>query len=457
MITKRAALSIVLAAIMVGSVTAVAAPSILAQDNGNGGQSAEAICSEQGLPPLGKIEGTDDIDESGETVTFDGTTIEFTDQQFKEGGSEMYGFDFQVTSGSNVGFVRIKGGGGNDGPESVNTYDYTPDGVTSGDDLSTTINDNNDQPYEISNVVFCGVNEQTTQEPTTQEPTTQEPTTQEPTTTEPTTTQPTTQEPTTTQPTTQQPTTTKPTTTKPTTTKPTTQEPTTTKPTTTKPTTQEPTTTKPTTQEPTTTKPTTQEPTTQQPKTEQPTEAPPTEAPTEQPTEQPETEAPPSVAFYQVDFVVGEPKPELGPEAGFYSDENRLITFAHGNSEDGLTRTESSTPSSDVGSCLDVAHVGQVEDGQATVTFTVEEDCELTLSLASYEKADGSFDRDEVQRLFDGTTDTYGPGTYTVTVDLPPEETSDASALGATFDGLQPVLALFVSAGLGFALVARRD
>ena len=267
----------------------------------------------------------------------------------------------------------------------------------------------------------------TTEAPTTEAPPTEEPPTEEPTTEEPTTEDPTTAEPSTEEPTTEGPTTEQPTTEVPTTEQPTTEAPTTEAPTTEAPTTEVPTTEGPTTEEPTTEKPTdqpTEEPATEEPTTEQPT----TEEPT---TEEPTAEAPADETYYQVDFVVGEPKEQVGPEGGFYSDENRLIRFAHGVDSEQTRGGSVPTLDADVASCLDAGYVTIHGDNTATVRFTVEEGCELTLSLVSYEKPGPDFDRSVTQDLVDSSTDSFGPGEYTLTVDLPASQESedDDSAL----------------------------
>ena len=246
-----------------------------------------------------------------------------------------------------------------------------------------------------------------TEAPTTEEPTTEEPTTDEPTTDEPT------EEPTTEEPTTEEPTTDEPT-----------EEPTTEEPTTEEPTTDEP------TEEPTTEEPTTEEPTTEKPTTEEP----PTEEP---PTEEPPSEEPSDETYYQVDFVVGEPKEQVGPDSGFYSDEKRLIRFAHGVDEQKTRGGSVPSLAADAAACLNAGYI-QFDDGMATVSFTVQDGCELTLSLVSYEKPGPGFDRSVTQELVDSSTKTFGPGEYTLTVDLPgtDEAAQSYSLTGVSSDAI---------------------
>ena len=203
------------------------------------------------------------------------------------------------------------------------------------------------------------------------------------------------------------------------------------------------------TEEPTTEEPTTEQPTTAEPPTEEPT----TEVPT---TEGPTTEAPADETYYQVDFVVGEPKEQVGPEEGFYSDENRLIWFAHGVDSEQTRGGSVPTLDADAASCLDAGYI-QVDDGRTSVPFTVEEGCELTLSLVSYEKPGPDFDRSVTQDLVDSSTDTFGPGEHTLTVDLPASQESEADDSALALSPSVGTFGSIAACGLvGFAL-ARRD
>ena len=260
------------------------------------------------------------------------------------------------------------------------------------------------------------------------------------------------------EPTTEQPTTEDPTTEAPTTDEPTTEGPITEKPTTEAPTTGEPT-EQPTTENPATEEPTTEEPTSEEPTTEAPTtEAPPTEEPTtEQPTtEEPTAEAPADETYYQVDFVVGEPKEQVGPDDGFYSDEHRLIRFAHGVDSEQTRGGSVPTLDANTASCLDADYI-HVDDGMATVSFTVKEGCELTLSLVSYEKPGPEFDRSVTQNLVDASTKTFGPGEYTLTVDLPTSQESEGDDSALSLLQSAGTFGSIAACGLvGFTL-ARRD
>ncbi|WP_226023018.1 CARDB domain-containing protein [Halomicrobium salinisoli] len=131
------------------------------------------------------------------------------------------------------------------------------------------------------------------------------------------------------------------------------------------------------------------------------------------------------VRYYQVDLVRGEPMENLGPadSDNFYSDQARLIQHAHGSTEDPVTRRgRPSTLASDTAECVADETI-EVHGDTASVTVTVEEDCELTVSMVSYDKPGAGWDREmaDQQELIDATTKTLGPGTHELTVELPAE------------------------------------
>lgn len=131
----------------------------------------------------------------------------------------------------------------------------------------------------------------------------------------------------------------------------------------------------------------------------------------------------PETAYYQVDFVVGEPLEQVGPEDGeFYHDQDRMIRFLHGHTAVPVTRTGSGAwvLPDETRECIDSEPIQVHGNGTASVRFTVASGCELTLTLASHEKPGLGFDRSMTQPLFDAETETFGPGTYTLRVDLPP-------------------------------------
>ncbi|ESP87073.1 glycoside hydrolase family 2 TIM barrel-domain containing protein [Candidatus Halobonum tyrrellensis] len=134
-------------------------------------------------------------------------------------------------------------------------------------------------------------------------------------------------------------------------------------------------------------------------------------------------EATDAESYYQVDFAAGEPIEELG-EDGLYAAQDRLMRFAFGSAEEGITEKDTAWPSAEIRDCLDYGHIREHDDGTASVTFTVADGCdEMTLSLAVYSMSDETFDADtaDEQVLLESTTGTFGPGEHTVTVDLPSE------------------------------------
>jgi hypothetical protein len=135
----------------------------------------------------------------------------------------------------------------------------------------------------------------------------------------------------------------------------------------------------------------------------------------------------PEIGYYQIDFIGGEPYAELGPESGndFYAEEDRLLRYAFGNTEDGVTELGNAFPNAEIRQCVDYQHISQDGD-TASITFTVNESCEdVTLSLAVYEKDEPGFDRDMVQVLSDSDTGTFDGGTHTLTIELPDSDDSD--------------------------------
>ncbi|ESP89799.1 3-keto-disaccharide hydrolase [Candidatus Halobonum tyrrellensis] len=137
---------------------------------------------------------------------------------------------------------------------------------------------------------------------------------------------------------------------------------------------------------------------------------------------------PPAVLPYQVDLVAGEPNEVLGEsEDDFYGRQGRLIQYAHGNA-DGVTTRDTWINSLDAGTrgCVDADPI-QVDDRTASVSVTVADGCEPTLSLVSYTLPGGafSFETADDQELVDDESETFGPGDHTLEVELPvgrPEE-----------------------------------
>lgn len=187
---------------------------------------------------------------------------------------------------------------------------------------------------------------------------------------------------------------------------------------------------------------------TPQPTTDTPPETPeetetPTETPISTPTETPDEPTEPAVeegvAYYQVDFVVGEPIENLrGPE-GTYAD-SHLIRFVHGSTEEPVMRRAPGAfayAESTVAERIESQEI-TVENGTAMVTFTVADGSEpVELSLVSYEKPGPGWSpaTEAEQEFVDAQTDTFGPGTYTLTVALPGEGDETDESQPATEGG----------------------
>ncbi|WP_049898250.1 5'-nucleotidase C-terminal domain-containing protein [Halococcus agarilyticus] len=158
--------------------------------------------------------------------------------------------------------------------------------------------------------------------------------------------------------------------------------------------------------------------------------------------EEPDAEA----TYYQVDFVRGEPIESLDWPDGTYTND-QLIRFAHGSTDEAITRRSEGEFTTDAALAerIDSQEIA-VENGTATITFTVADGESVTLSLASYTKPDPIWDpEDEDDQVFvDAQTDTYESGTHTLTVDLPDagaadgdetDEAADEDGSDATDDG----------------------
>ena len=123
---------------------------------------------------------------------------------------------------------------------------------------------------------------------------------------------------------------------------------------------------------------------------------------------------------YQVDFVVGDPIENLSADR-LYGREDRLMRFAFGSVGEGITQKDTAWPNEPIRAAVDYGHITEHDNGTASVTFTVAEGETVTLSLVTYSMPGGEFSMNTVdqQELLDSTTETYGPGEHTITVDLP--------------------------------------
>lgn len=132
-------------------------------------------------------------------------------------------------------------------------------------------------------------------------------------------------------------------------------------------------------------------------------------------------------AYYQVDFVVGDPIEQLqGPEGTYLPHE--LIRFAHGSTEEPIVRHSGGEFITDpeLSERIESQSI-EVENGMATVTFSVAEGAEpITLSLVSYTKPAPGWSRatEHRQEFVDADTKTFeAGGSYTLRVALPEAET----------------------------------
>lgn len=152
------------------------------------------------------------------------------------------------------------------------------------------------------------------------------------------------------------------------------------------------------------------------------------EASTETTTTETSTEtATDETAYYQVDFVAGEPIENLRGPDGTYSND-QLIRFAHGSTDEPVMRlSEGEFTTDDTLADRIESEDIEITDGTATTTFTVAEGDSVTLTLASYQKiGPGWSPETEAQQEFvDSDTQTFESGTHTLTVDLPSENSSD--------------------------------
>lgn len=131
---------------------------------------------------------------------------------------------------------------------------------------------------------------------------------------------------------------------------------------------------------------------------------------------------------YQVDLIQGNEQNFVGPEGvnQFYGQQGRLIQFLHGSTDDAVTRggsPGSNALAEEYADCVDSGSISVDEENDtASGSFTVQAGCELRLTLVSYVKPGPGFDRSDLQRFFDRDFETVGPGTHTLTVELPTED-----------------------------------
>ena len=131
--------------------------------------------------------------------------------------------------------------------------------------------------------------------------------------------------------------------------------------------------------------------------------------------------------YYQVDFVAGDPIENLSADR-LYAQQDRLMRFAHGTPDDGVTDRGSAWADESVRAAVEYGHIVEDGDGTASVTFTVADGEHVTLSLVTYSMPDSEFDVETVdqQELLNSTTEAYGPGEHTITVGLPADREYDS-------------------------------
>jgi hypothetical protein len=140
-------------------------------------------------------------------------------------------------------------------------------------------------------------------------------------------------------------------------------------------------------------------------------------------------------AYYQIDFVQGEPIKNLqGSEETYQPDE--LIRYAHGSTENLLKRSSNGefTTNESLAECVESSAIVVKSNGTARVSFKIADGCDpVTLSLVSYTKPSPVWSRatESEQEFVDADTRTFEPGrTYTLRVELPPTE--DSTTMAAT-------------------------
>ncbi|MFD1514482.1 right-handed parallel beta-helix repeat-containing protein [Halomarina rubra] len=140
------------------------------------------------------------------------------------------------------------------------------------------------------------------------------------------------------------------------------------------------------------------------------------------PEPEPKPEPEPESTFYQVDFVTGPVIETFGAADSdeFYSDQSRLVGFLHGSDGDIDRTGRPSTLDEKVAACVAINGYDLSND-TVTVRFTVTEDCNLNLTLVSYEKPGAGWSRASAsdQQLVDASGGSFGTGTHELAVSLP--------------------------------------
>jgi hypothetical protein len=147
-----------------------------------------------------------------------------------------------------------------------------------------------------------------------------------------------------------------------------------------------------------------------------------------QPAEADDKEAQAETAYYQVDFVVGEPIENFDTEGTYAND--HLLRFAHGSTDDPVMRRAPGVlayaDAPELNERIESQEI-TIENDTATITFTIDDGESVQLSLVSYEKVGPGWSpaSEDKQEFIDAETHTFESGTHTLTVDLPDDDSSD--------------------------------
>jgi hypothetical protein len=130
---------------------------------------------------------------------------------------------------------------------------------------------------------------------------------------------------------------------------------------------------------------------------------------------------------YRVDVVVGELNSTVDANGSLTDEDGRLLRSINGTAREGKTNeTGPTTLNDEMAACLDTESI-TVENGKASIDVTVASGCEATVSLLSYETSPDAVEGESRPVLADATTKTLAPGTHTLTVNLPGDETAETS------------------------------
>ncbi|WP_080503589.1 DUF4367 domain-containing protein [Halococcus thailandensis] len=135
-------------------------------------------------------------------------------------------------------------------------------------------------------------------------------------------------------------------------------------------------------------------------------------------------------AYYQVDFVAGDPIENFETEGTYAND--RLLRFAHGSTDEPVMRRAPGMLAYGDAPELNERIESQeitIENDTAEITFTVDDGESVQLSLVSYEKVGPGWSpaTEDKQEFIDADTRTFKSGTHTLTVDLPDKDSNSTA------------------------------